>query len=246
MARGVVRAARRSLAAACAAGLLAATSARADELELPPKAEAEAAPASRYARMTKEEALAELRRRKIAFEEVAAAAGVVAPIRLAGPLHGVTIHSSLPVEQRRTTPFEILDARLALALDDFAAVLENHGVAEVIHFTMYRPNDDAREGTAAVRTRHPGGMAIDVGGLKKTSGATLSVQGHWPPGIGAKTCGPTARRLPARRGRELESIVCEARDLRLFHAILTPHFNRAHHDHVHLEIKPDTAWFLIH
>jgi hypothetical protein len=40
--------------------------------------------------------------------------------------------------------------------------------------------------------------------------------------------------------------VCEAKDLRLFHAILTPHFNRAHSDHLHLEIKPDTAWFLVH
>jgi hypothetical protein len=220
--------------------------ARGDELELPPKREAEAAPASRYARMTKAEAVAELRRRRVAFEEVASAPGVAAPIRLAGPLHGVFIHSSLPVEQRKTTPFEILDARLALALDDFAAVLENHGVVELVHFTMYRPNDDAREGTPEVRTRHPGGMAIDVGGFKKRSGAVLAVEGHWPPGIGSKTCGPGARRLPAHRGRELESIVCEARDLHLFHAILTPHYNRAHHDHIHLEIKPETAWFLVH
>jgi hypothetical protein len=198
--------------------------ARGDELELPPKREAEAAPASRYARMTKAEAVAELRRRRVAFEEVASAPGVAAPIRLAGPLHGVFIHSSLPVEQRKTTPFEILDARLALALDDFAAVLENHGVVELVHFTMYRPNDDAREGTPEVRTRHPGGMAIDVGGFKKRSGAVLAVEGHWQP----------------------ESIVCEARDLHLFHAILTPHYNRAHHDHIHLEIKPETAWFLVH
>jgi hypothetical protein len=218
----------------------------ADPLDLPPTTVAESAPASRYARLSREDALAELRRRGIAFEEEASTPGVVAPIRLTGPLHGVVIHSSLPRNQWKTTPFEILDARLALALDDFAAVLANHGVTEVIHFTMYRPNDDAHEGAKEVRARHPGGLAIDVGGLRKQSGAMLAVESHWPAGIGEKTCGKGARRLPGRRGRELSSIVCEAKDLRLFHAILTPHFNRAHRDHVHLEIKPDTAWFLVH
>jgi hypothetical protein len=226
--------------------LIAARAAWADPFELPPKAVADASPASRYARMSREEALTELRRRGISFEEVGDAPGVMAPIRLDGPLHGVEIHSSLPREQRKTTPFEILDARLALALDDFAAILANHDVVELVHFTMYRPNDDVHEGTPDVRPRHPGGMAIDVGGLRKRGGARLTVEAHWPPGIGEKTCGPTARKLPARRGRELESIVCEAKDLRLFHAILTPHYNRAHHDHVHLEIKADTAWFLVH
>jgi len=220
--------------------------AHADPFELPPKPVAEAAPASRYAQLGRDEALAELRRRGIAFEEADGATGVMAPIRLAGPLHGVEIHSSLPREQRKTTPFEILDARLALALDDFAAILENHDVVELIHFTMYRPNDDVHEGTPDVRPRHPGGLAIDVGGLRKRTGALLTVEAHWPAGIGEKTCGPRARRLPARRGRELESIVCEARDLRLFHAILTPHYNHAHRDHLHLEIKADTAWFLVH
>jgi hypothetical protein len=232
-----------------AAALSLGTPAFADPLDLPPKPVAEAAPASRYARLTREEALAELRRRGIAFAEEASAPGVVAPIRLSGPLHGVLIHSSLPRDQWKTTPFEILDARLALALDDFAAVLANHDVTEVIHFTMYRPNDDVqegKEGTKDIRTRHPGGMAIDVGGLRKRTGAILAVESHWPSGIGEKTCGPLARRLPGRRGRELKSIVCEAKDLRIFHAILTPHFNRAHRDHVHLEIKPDTAWFLVH
>ena len=226
--------------------LFTARSGLGDPLELPPRAVVEASPASRYARLGREEALAELRHRGIAFEEVADAPGVLSPIRLEGPLHGVDIHSSLPREQRKTTPFEILDARLALALDDFAAILQNHDIVELVHFTMYRPNDDVHEGTPDIRPRHPGGLAIDVGGFRKRSGARLTVKTHWPPGIGERTCGPMARKLPTRRGRELQSIVCEAKDQRLFHAILTPHYNRAHHDHVHLEIKADTAWFLVH
>jgi hypothetical protein len=220
------------------------TKAVADDVEVP--SDSAEAPASHYANLTNDEAFAELERRHIAFDRVESAPGVHAPIRLASKLHGVFIHSSLPVAQRKTTEFEILDARLALALDDFAAVLENHGVVELIHYTMYRPHDDLPEGDAAVQTRHPGGMAIDVGVLKKRNGAVLSVEEYWPAAIGAKTCGEKARRIPLRRGRELASIVCEAKDLRLFHAMLTPHFNQAHHDHLHLEIKPETRWFLVH
>ncbi|WP_437503993.1 extensin family protein [Sorangium sp. So ce1099] len=101
---------------------------------------AEASPAYRYANMTDDEALAELDRRKILYLKVDRAPGVRAPIRLTGRLNGVNFHSVLPPEQRVTSVFEILDARLALALDDFAAVLARHDIDEVVHYTMYRPN----------------------------------------------------------------------------------------------------------
>lgn len=227
------------------------TGARAAPAEAPGLAilsaeEAEKTPAARYADLTDEEAVARLEARHIAFERVASAPGVRTPIRLAGPLHGVDIHSALPPEERRTSVFEILDARLALALDDFAEVLSHHDVVEVVHFTMYRPTDRDPEESSHGRARHPGGMAIDVGALRKRTGTKLTVGVDWPPEIGARTCGRTARKLPDRRGRELQSIACEAADLRLFHSILTPHFNRAHHDHLHLEIRPGTRWFLVH
>jgi hypothetical protein len=149
----------------------------------------------------------------------------------------------LPEAERKTTPFEILDARLAQALDDFAEILRNHDVVEVVHFTIYRP--PAQEAGEGGLHRHPGGMAIDVGALRKRGGALLVVAQHWGPALGSRTCGEGARQLPVRRGRELASLVCEAADLRLFHAILTPHHDRAHRDHLHLEIKPDTRWFLV-
>ncbi|KYF91557.1 hypothetical protein BE20_14415, partial [Sorangium cellulosum] len=109
-------------------------------LVTPEASVAEASPAYRYANMTDDEALAELDRRKILYLRVDHAPGVRAPIRLTGRLNGVYYHSVLPPEQRVTSMFEILDARLALALDDFAAVLMRHDIDEVVHYTMYRPN----------------------------------------------------------------------------------------------------------
>ncbi|WP_437632545.1 extensin family protein [Sorangium sp. So ce854] len=129
-----------ALLASVAALSPAPASAASPFLMTPEASIAEASPAYRYANMTNDEALAELDRRKILYIKVDHAPGVRAPIRLTGRLNGVHFHSVLPPEQRVTSVFEILDARLALALDDFAALLARHDIDEVVHYTMYRPN----------------------------------------------------------------------------------------------------------
>jgi hypothetical protein len=216
-------------------------------LEIPPPAVAERSRAYSYANSSDDKALAELARRGLPYTRLSESVpGVRTPVRLSGPLHGVTIHSSLPKEARATTPFEILDARLALALDDFCEILANHDVVEVVHFTIYRPNDSGSPEKNGGLPRHPGGMAIDVGAFRKRGGSFLTVLSDWPAAIGAKTCGSGARKILGRKGRELMSLLCEAADSRLFNVMLTPHFNRAHRDHVHLEIKADVKWFLVH
>jgi hypothetical protein len=366
-------------------GLLAAAFALADPaparafspyLVVPDPAVAEASPAYRYANMSDDEAMAELDRRKILYTRLDATAGVRAPVRLTGRLHGVNIHSSLPPEQRVVSMFEILDARLALALDDFAAVLERHDIDEVIHYTMYRPNvapaahgaeEDPEasrpagrarashaagkpsapsvqapmtrapipakpqaslggkgtlEGTKGRRalpglkqkgpaplvakpeqiitgkpagkavaaplakgkgaapapaakpvagtkrpvgpvarrepsglhqttwaspgTRHPAGLAIDVGLLHKRDGRWLSVARHFRGHIGDKTCGDGAPVPEDPDARELRALVCESADLGVFTYVLTPDYNAAHADHFHMEVRPGVRWFLYH
>jgi len=349
-------------------------------LVIPPREEAEATAAYRYANMTNEEALAELDRRSIPYVAAEPVVGVRAPVRLTGRLHGVYIHSALPLDQRATTIFEILDARLALALDDFAAVLEKHDIDEVVHYTMYRPNVPKAEPkaeakgevgaspktppsqeraapaapapkaqspleaiatkaaklekagkkkvvvektgaaspkgtkqkapivtnapkpreivggngkkaapvaqkTAAVAqkpaaaapkpaekkpaekpvppkivtvakphqqkwappgTRHPAGLAIDVGMLHKKDGTWLSVAEHFHGQIGEKTCGDGARVPEQAQARELRALVCESQAEHIFTYVLSPNYDVAHADHFHMEIKPGVFWFLTH
>lgn len=214
-------------------------------LEVPDRAYAESTLAYRYANLSNQDALAELARRRVDWVPATPPPpGVRTPIRLAGPLRGVAVHSSLPPAERAGSPFEILDARLALALDDFCALLARHDVVELIHYTMYRPPADApAEGQPQIR--HPAGLAIDVGALRKRDGTWLAVGPHWPSNIGAKTCGEGAVEHWAREARELASIVCETKDERIFHFALTPDFNADHADHVHLEIKPAARWFIV-
>lgn len=365
-------------------------------LVVPEPGVAELTPAYRYANMTDEEAFAELDKRQILYTRLGAVHGVRAPIRLTGRLRGVYFHSALPPEQRVTSIFEILDARLALALDDFAAVLAHHDIDEVVHYTMYRPNvarpghDDhgdedqsksaraepsarkrsaekpkaaaaptedppaapksksspsARTNTTGIPapaatantkkslagkasldskkgreapstskkqksstglapksaaapilvaapkssaapqssaaptapkastsrrsgpvastknagqsprprtswappgTRHPAGLAIDVGMLRKRDGRWLSVASHFHGKIGDKTCGAGVSLPQDPDAKELRSIVCEASDLGIFTYVLTPNYNAAHADHYHMEIKPGVRWFLYH
>lgn len=283
-------------------------------------------PAYRYANMTNDEAFAELEARSIPFEKVGPHGTVRAPIRLTGKLHGVDIHGALPAEQRADSMFEVLDARLALALDDFCVILEQHDVVELVHYTMYRPNvakpeseeaaspakiahaqapekglkkraqngksakrrsagkratkqdapkkdstkrpkkggDDAkplktlkadkigktvvppkpRQKWAPPGTRHPAGLAIDVGSLKKKDGTILQVARDFGGGIGSQTCGAGAPEGGSAAAKELREIVCAAHDGGVFTYALTPNYNADHADHFHLEIKPEVTWLL--
>lgn len=213
-------------------------------LEVPDRAFAERTLAYHYANLSDEDALAELRQRGIAWEPATPPfPGVRSPVRLAGPLHGVSVHASIPEAERATSSLEILDARLALALDDFCALLARHDIVELVHYDMYRPPGERSPG-AAPPIRHPAGLAIDVGAFRKRDGTWLRVKPSWPSDVGAKTCGGGAVEQWSRDARELASIVCEAADERLFHFELTPDCNTAHADHLHLEIRPGAHSFI--
>jgi hypothetical protein len=230
----------------CASVLGSPASADNKYLEIPPPQQAEDTPAFRVANLSNAEAFAELDRRRIPYRrEPGPVPGVRAPIRLAGPIRGVHIHSSLPEEERATTQFEILDARLAIVLDELCKILAVHDIVELVHFTMYRPAGTHATDAEHAQTRHPGGMAIDVGAIRKRNGNWLSIGPHWEASIGSKSCGSEGRKLKPRRGRELISILCEAADQRIFHYMLSPHFDANHDDHLHLEIKPGVRWFLV-
>jgi hypothetical protein len=95
-------------------------------------------------------------------------------------------------------------------------------------------------------TRHPAGLAIDVGLLHKKDGRWLSVARHFRGHIGDKTCGEGSRVADDPDAKEMRALVCEPADLGIFTYTLTPNYNAAHVDHFHMEIKPGVRWFLYH
>lgn len=207
---------------------------------------AETAPAVQYGEMDRETCEAELGRRGVPFTPVDEARGVLAPVRLAGPLHGVTFRTGLAASQRASSPWEIVDCRLALALDDFAAQLEAHEVVTVVHLSIYRP-PSSRWPEGKLASRHPGGLAIDAATFVKKDGTTLEVQRDFHGHIGAKTCGPGTGPHPATpEATELRRILCDAADARLFNVMLSPDYNWPHRNHFHLEVTAGAKWFVVH
>ena len=195
--------------------------------------------ASKYASLDRASCEAELVRRGISFERVDEARGVVAPLRLTGPLSGVTFRSNLPAKKRRTATIEIYDCRLVLALDDFARILAKHDIVEVVHLSVYRPVSKKVRLKGPAR-RHGGALAIDAALFKTKDGRALSVEKDFHGGrIGTRPCPAPAS------ASELRKIACEAGESRLFNVLLTPNYNRAHRNHFHLEVTAGVRWTLV-
>ena len=200
-------------------------------------------PAIRYAGLTQEACEAELATRHIEFARETAK-GVLAPVRLKGSLHGVEFRTNLKDEQRATTPWEIADCRLVLAMDDFAKILEQHGIVQVRHYSMYR-TAPKRWPDDKIGGQHNGGLALDAARFIRRDGTKLDVNDDFKGRVGAKTCGPKARKAKTAEAIELREIVCAAVDQQLFNVVLTPDFNRRHRNHFHLEVTAGVKWFMV-
>ena len=188
----------------------------------------------------------ELKSRGLAFQPAGGPAlGIAAPLRITGPLQGVRF-----VTPGKRSVFGKLDCRLALVLDDMARILQAHGVVEVRIDNMYRPR--ARLPRAGKRRRlkpsqHSYGLAADVVAFQLAGGRTLDVERDWHGTLGSLVCGPDATLLePNAEAVLLRNVICAIAGARLFNHILTPSYDEAHRDHVHMDIKRDAREIEIH
>ena len=91
---------------------------------------------------------------------------------------------------------------------------------------------------------HAKGCAIDLARMAFEDGTTLSVLEDWTSR--RRGMPPCASYPQETDGSRLwRSAVCEAARLNLFQVILTPHHDRAHANHVHLEVVPGVDWSYI-
>lgn len=202
------------------------------------------APATRYAALSADACAAELALRAVPHERLGPTRGIAAPVRLTGPLSGVTFRTLLPEKLRARSPYEICDCRLLLALDDFAKLLAAQRVVEVIHYSAYRPPPPGwSEGPFGLR--HDGGLAIDVGYFRSADGTALNVERDFSPRPAERPCapGPPPRHATAE-SIALRKIVCDGVEARLFHLTLTPDYDFTHRDHFHFEVTPGATGFV--
>jgi hypothetical protein len=202
------------------------------------------APATRYAAMTNEACQAELESRGIPHQVLGPKRGMASPVRLLGPLTGVTFHTLLPTPERGRSSYEIFDCRLLLALDDFAKLLAAQDVTEVMYFSAYRP-PPAGFPEGRLGERHDGGLAIDIGYFRIKNGLGLNVERDYQAFPGERPCtpGPLPKQM-TRSSLALRKIACDAIEARLFNAALTPAHDPTHRDHFHFELN-GAEWFVV-
>ncbi|MEJ7730351.1 MAG: extensin family protein [Polyangiaceae bacterium] len=193
-----------------------------------------AAPATRYARLDARKCKAELAARGIAFREVhGGPRGVAVPVRLTAPLRGVRV-----VAPGGKGNHDVLDCRLALALDDAAEAMARQQVSSVRIDSFHRRG--ARLPGRRKPSQHALGLAADVMSFTLLDGRTVSIAADWQGGRGEPACGPQAGPLaPSTETIAVRNIVCALAAEGMFHRVLTPGYDAAHESHLHLDIARD-------
>jgi hypothetical protein len=208
-------------------------------------ADVTATTAYKIAQLDRKSCLAELDRRQIPYQLEAEAPGVKTPVRLKGSIGEVRFFTGAAGADREKTPYEVLDCRLVVALDEWKQVLSAHGVSDIVFSSGWRPAK--LPGDAPQGKRHSGALALDVHAFRLKSGGELIVERDFHGRLDAPVCGSEfATPAPATpEARELRSIVCSTAELRIFQSILTPNYDIHHANHFHLEVTPNVRWFIL-
>lgn len=187
--------------------------------------------------------------------------GIALPMRFTGPLLGVEF--KVPPAK---SPYGALDCRQALLWTEVVAVLDKHAVTQVGIDNFYR--DRARVSSRR-KSQHAYGLAADVTAItfgkrsapvEAVTGARLpdgdgraEVEADFLGRLGAPVCGPDAEIVPradsspeqVARAIRMRDLVCDLARKGLFHHILTPNYNLAHKNHLHLDLQRDNKWFSV-
>lgn len=166
------------------------------------------------------------------------APGVDAPLELRGLIEGIEV-----VSRGRAPQSQIYDCRLVVALLAWAPQLRDAGVQRIEHMSTYRPG--ARVARSGSPSGHSRALAIDVAGVVLRDGSELDVETIWGDAhAGDDPC--THLEDESDDLRLLRDAICGAAEGDLFQIVLTPHYDRAHRNHVHLELRGDVDWSYVH
>lgn len=190
-----------------------------------------AAPATRNANLSPAACRSLVQKRKLPVKrDGRPTPGVATALRFTGPVHGVTFLTA-----GWKSPFGVMDCRLVLAFDELAEVLAQHDVTQVHVGTIYRRNSKLGKNKLS---QHAHGLAADIVAFKLADGRLLEVERDFGGELGIPVCGPDSRVVAGTpEAIALRNLVCDVARSGLFHYMLTPNHDQAHHDHLHVDIK---------
>lgn len=237
-----------ALAVASQAATSPETQKRPYHTPLPPLVERLKGPASRYANLSPGECQRRLKQADPAGEMFARAGptnGVATPLRVAGPISGVTFRVP-PVK----STFGVLDCRQALLWIETAPIWAEHQIESIRIDNFYRNGARIRAGK---KSQHAYGLAADIVAVTLKDGREVEVEQDFLGALGEPVCGPRARVVAPPgttpdhldKAIRLRNLVCDLARRGAFHHMLTPNYNAAHRDHLHFDLQRDNRWMSV-
>jgi hypothetical protein len=127
----------------------------------------------------------------------------------------------------------VIDCSLAVSLDEVGRYLRNLGIDKARFSSAYSRRKV--RGTDRL-SKHSYGLAIDVAGFSGPDLGAMRIDRDYEQGLGdALDC---VGRPMTKAGAVLKILQCQMVRSGLFHLVLSPDYDDAHHDHFHLEVKP--------
>ena len=122
----------------------------------------------------------------------------------------------------------LMSCELARSTHALSLVLRAYGIDEVVHMGTY--NCRTFRGSDIVQlSEHGKGTALDLHAFVQDGGSTFNVEHDWEADY---------ENPMTNAGRFFWNVVYEMWDERIFNIILTPNFNAAHHNHLHVDLTP--------
>ncbi len=167
---------------------------------------------------------AELDARHVAYKR-ASRPGIALGVELLGPVGGIALTSD-------DQPL-VIDCSLAVSLDEAGRYLRALGIAKATFSSAYSRRNV--RGTNRP-SKHSFGLAIDVHTFAGPELGMLRVDRDYEQGLGDEV--DCVGEPLTQGGAVLKILQCQLVRSGLFHLVLSPDYDDAHHDHFHLEALP--------
>jgi len=171
----------------------------------------------------RESCYAELEARQVTFKKTKKP-GIANAVEITGMLGGVEVAGATAL---------VIDCSLAVSLDEAGRYMRALGVAKATFSSAYSRRNV--RGTNRP-SKHSYGLAIDVSGISGPDLGTMKIDRDYEQGLGdAVDC---LGQPMTQAGAVLKVLQCQLVRSGLFHLVLSPDYDDAHHDHFHLEVRP--------
>ena len=140
------------------------------------------------------------------------------PVRIQSDLGGVHYR------KRPGALHFIISCELAVRLTRVGPIFRAHGIDTIDVSSSWR--------RAPSTSFHRMGLALDIKAFHGTAG-TWVVEGHYPIDRTAPTCPASSEAPPLRR------LACDLAASGQLSTVITPSYNLSHHNHFHIDVRPD-------